>query len=187
MEKKDLREYVKQKRNTINFEEKKYLDNKIKFNFIESEYFKQSKTIFIYVNMDSEIDTISIIEVALKLGKKIAVPKVLPGIREMKALEIKSLLDLNESGAFGILEPSINNKDLSDEIDLAILPGLAFDKNGNRVGYGGGFYDSFLSKHHIKNKIVLCYEFQIFDEIEVEEFDKGINGIITDKAILNIV
>ncbi|MPQ44678.1 5-formyltetrahydrofolate cyclo-ligase [Clostridium tarantellae] len=187
MKKEDLRLYIKKKRNSLKSNDKKILDNKIKINFIESEYFKKSKVIFIYVNMDSEIDTLAIIKEALRVGKKVAVPKVLPGVREMKALEIKSLLDLNESGAFGILEPNINNIDLSNEIDLVILPGLAFDRDGNRVGYGGGFYDTFLDKHHIENRIALCYDFQVVEEIEIEDFDKVINGIITNKTIINIV
>lgn len=104
----------------------------------------------------------------------------------MKALEIKSLLDLNESGAFGILEPEFLNNDVSDMVDLVILPGLAFDEAGNRIGYGGGFYDKFLSKYKDLKKIALCYEFQILKNICKEEFDQRVDEIITEKRIIEI-
>ncbi len=186
MRKQDIRRIIKRKREELNKDIKKTLDTKIMNNFFNSEYINSNNVIFIYVNMESEINTISIINRLLDMGKRVAVPKVLPGNKEMKALEIKSLSDLNESGAFGILEPDISKKDIGDEVDLIVIPGLAFDKRGYRIGYGGGFYDRFLKIHNKIKRISLCYNFQIIKNVPFEEFDETVDTIITEDKIIRI-
>lgn len=186
MNKNLIRKEIKIKRDNLDKAKKKDIDKRIRDKFLNSDAFNKSKFIFIYVNMDSEIDTLNIINEAIQKGKRVAVPKVFPILKEMKALEIKSLLDLNESGAFGILEPKFSNNDVSHVVDLVILPGLAFDEDGNRIGYGGGFYDKFLSKYKDLKKIALCYEFQILKNICKEEFDQKVDEIITEKRMIKI-
>lgn len=132
---------------------------------------------------------VEIIKELLVSDKKVAVPKVIPVSlkeRQMKALKIESLLQLNESGAFGILEPSIECEDISEEVDLIIIPGLAFDLKGNRLGYGGGFYDRFLSKYPNSKRVALCYDFQVFDEIPHEFFDEKVDLIISEEKIISL-
>ena len=186
MRKQDIRKIIKRKREELNKDIKKELDSRIMNNFFDSTYINESNVIFIYVNMESEINTIDIIIKLLDMGKRVAVPKVLPGNKEMVALEIKSLLDLNESGAFGILEPDMSKKDVGNEVDLIILPGLAFDKRGYRIGYGGGFYDRFLERYNSIKRVSLCYNFQIIDNIPEEDFDEAIDTIITEDKIIVI-
>lgn len=184
MRKQDIRKIIKRKRQELNRNIKADLDIKIMNNFFNSEYIKQSNVVFIYVNMESEINTINIINKLFHMGKRVAVPKVLPGTREMVALEIKSLSDLNESGAFGILEPDMTKKDVGNEVDLIILPGLAFDKRGYRIGYGGGFYDRFLEAHNEVKRVSLCYNFQIIENVPYEEFDEAVDTIITEDKVI---
>ncbi|MDO4534690.1 MAG: 5-formyltetrahydrofolate cyclo-ligase [Clostridium perfringens] len=186
MRKQDIRKIIRRKREELNKEIKKELDLRIMNNFFQSGYIDKSNVIFIYVNMDSEINTVDIITKLLEMGKRVAVPKVIPGSKEMVALEIKSLSDLNESGAFGILEPDITKKNVGDEVDLIILPGLAFDKRGYRIGYGGGFYDRFLEKYNKVKRLSLCYNFQIIENIPEEDFDEAIDTIITEDKIVKI-
>lgn len=186
MRKQDIRKIIKRKREEIDKQIKKELDLRIMNNFFNSDYINKSNVIFIYVNMESEINTVDIITRLLNMGKRIAVPKVLPGNKEMVALEIKSLSDLNESGAFGILEPDITKKDVGDEVDLIILPGLAFDKRGYRIGYGGGFYDRFLQRYNNVKRVSLCYNFQIIENIPEEDFDEAIDIIITEDKIIRV-
>ena len=107
MRKQDIRKIIKRKRQELNKDIKQELDKRVIDNFFNSEYIKDSNIIFIYVGMDSEINTINIINKLLDMGKRVAVPKVLSQNKEMVSLEIKSILDLNESGSFGILEPDI--------------------------------------------------------------------------------
>ena len=186
MRKQDIRKIIKRKRQELNKDIKQELDKRVIDNFFNSEYIKDSNIIFIYVGMDSEINTINIINKLLDMGKRVAVPKVLSQNKEMVSLEIKSILDLNESGSFGILEPDISKKDVGNEIDLIIVPGLAFDKRGYRIGYGGGFYDKFLEKHNKIKRISLCYNFQIIENVRNEEFDKRVDTIITEDEIIKI-
>lgn len=189
MNKGELRREIKHKRETFDKELKIQADMKIRESFFNSDVFKKSNTVFIYVNMDSEVNTVEIIRELLKLDKVVAVPKVIPinkKVKKMKALKIESLLQLNESGAYGILEPSIECKDISEEVDLIVMPGLAFDTKGNRLGYGGGFYDRFLSKYPKSKRVALCYDFQILDEIPHEFFDEKVQVIISDERIIEL-
>lgn len=188
MDKGDLRKEIKAKRGGMDKDTKLVYDEKIKKALLESDVYKNSKAIFIYVSMDSEINTLEIIKEVLSSGKRVAVPKVIPVSlkkRYMKALKIDSMLELNESGAFGILEPSYECEDISGEVDLVIVPGLAFDLEGNRLGYGGGYYDRFLSKYPNSKKIALCYDFQILKEIPHEFFDEKVDLIISEKRTIN--
>ncbi|MDZ4993059.1 5-formyltetrahydrofolate cyclo-ligase [Clostridium perfringens] len=189
MDKGELRKEIKLKRENLDKNIKLRADEKIRKSLFESEIYKNSKVVFIYVNMDSEINTIDIIKELLTSDKTIAVPKVIPVSlkeRQMKALKINSLLQLNESGAFGILEPSVECEDISEDVDLIIIPGLAFDINGNRLGYGGGFYDRFLRKYPNSKRVALCYDFQIFDEIPHEFFDEKVDLIISEEKIISL-
>lgn len=184
MNKKELRNKIIEKRLNVKIEEKKIWDEKIKKTLLESKEYKEAKTVFIYVNMSDEVNTEEIIKAILKDGKRVAVPKVITGLKAMEALEIKSFADLSESGAFGILEPIMEAKNISKEIDISIVPGLAFDNKKRRLGYGGGFYDKFFSKYPNSKKIALCYNYQIVDEVEVEEFDKEMDMIIAESGII---
>lgn len=189
MDKGELRKKIKLKREILDKDTKKIADEKIIKTLLESNIYKDSKVVFVYVNMDSEINTLEIIKELLVSDKIVAVPKVIPVTlkeRQMKALKINSLLQLNESGAFGILEPSIECEDISQQVDLIIIPGLAFDLKGNRLGYGGGFYDRFLRKFPNSKRVALCYDFQIYDEIPHEFFDEKVDLIISEENVINL-
>ena len=188
MDKGELRKEIKLKRENIDKKTKLKFDEKIRKTLLEKDVYINSKVVFIYVNMDSEVDPLEIIKELLVSNKTLAVPKVIPVTlkeRQMKALKIESLLQLNESGAFGILEPSSFCEDVSEEVDLIIIPGLAFDLKGNRLGYGGGFYDRFLSKYPNSKRVALCYDFQIYDEIPHEFFDEKMDLIISEKRSIS--
>ncbi|MGL4990596.1 MAG: 5-formyltetrahydrofolate cyclo-ligase [Sarcina sp.] len=178
MNKKVLRDLMKQKRKMMNYDEKKKFDERIRENVLGSSEYKNSRFIFIYVSMNEEVDTIEIIKIALKQGKTVAVPKVL-NKEEMIAVKINSLDDLKARGAFGILEP-IDILNVSKEIDLCIMPGLAFTKKGERLGYGGGYYDRFLLKYNNIKKISLAYSYQIVTDIYSCEYDINVDRIITE-------
>ncbi len=104
----------------------------------------------------------------------------------MEFHEITSLEQLSE-GAFGILEPIVNNPVSENpewnSSNLMIVPGLVFDKTGNRIGYGGGYYDRYIHKYsdRIGLKIAFAYDFQVFEHVDIESFDEKIDGIITDE------
>ena len=183
MKKSELRELMKAKREGMSLSLKENMDRKIYYNLIHNEKYVNAKNIFIYVSYKSEVNTHKIIENALLSGKRISVPKVISKKAGMKSFEIKSFSDL-QSGKFGILEPHEETVEtLSDTFDLIIVPGLAFDKQGGRLGYGGGYYDRFLC--NLKSNallLALAYDFQLINEVPMEKFDIRINGIITEKS-----
>ena len=179
--KKEIRKLMRGKRELLTKEERERLDNAIFQNVVNSKEYKESKNIFIFVSYDTEIDTHRIIKQALKDEKVLCVPRVISKEEGMIIAQIKNFEEL-EPGAYGILEPK-DNKFQVDEtiIDAAYLPGLAFDKIGGRVGYGGGFYDRFLRKSRKDcKKIGLAYSFQVLEKVPMEEDDEYIDGIITD-------
>lgn len=184
--KKGLRKEIKEKRLAMSLEDKKKIDLIIEKSFLDSNIFTDCKSIFLYVSMEEEVNTLNIIRKSLELGKQVYVPKVHNETKTMRALRIKSLGELNESGAFGILEPSWEKEELEGKVDIILTPGLAFDIYGGRLGYGGGFYDKFFKIHKESKRVVLSYEYQIVDEIPMEDYDERVNLIITEKNIYDI-
>lgn len=182
--KEEIRRYMLNKRDKISRVEKANLDNLIFKNITQNPYFLSAKVIFSYVSFQNEVDTHRIIRHAFDLGKKVCVPKVINREKGMKVLYIESIEELIPS-KMGILEPDINKEAVAiNDIDMAIVPGLAFDNFGGRLGYGGGFYDRFFEGSNIK-KIGIGYEFQILKDVPKEEHDILIDGIITEKNVIN--
>ncbi|MBO4900063.1 MAG: 5-formyltetrahydrofolate cyclo-ligase [Lachnospiraceae bacterium] len=149
-------------------------------------------TVLTYVSFRSEVSTYGIIDRFLKAGVKVAVPRV-EG-EEIRFYYISSIDDLTE-GYMGILEPKQSCRQwemksfdraagLRDGIiDTAVLvPGSVFDKKGNRIGYGGGFYDRFLAEHQGIYSIGLAYECQITDKIPADEWDRKVDMVITPEC-----
>lgn len=174
MNKQILRNKYKEIRKNI--KNKEALDNKIFNKIIELKEYKESKMILIYVSLKDEVDTFKLIEHSLRIGKKVAVPKCEGD--NIVFYNINTLSDLQE-GSFRILEPKTNEiiNDFSDSI--CIIPGIAFDKENNRIGYGRGFYDRFLEKYD-GTKIGLTYAECICDRIDSEINDIKMDIVITD-------
>ena len=154
---------------------------------VELQSYKDAENILVYVSMRSEVMTRDIILDALANAKKVFCPKVTDkanGI--MDFVRISSLEDLKE-GCFGISEPDIGeDSELFDPHDLGktlmIMPGAAFDRENNRIGYGGGFYDRFLRTDASYETIALAFECQIIDElIEADEFDVKPTVLLTEE------
>ena len=185
-DKKALRKEILTKRSILDAVEKEEKDRKILDRFYDSNYYREAKNIFIYISYDSEINTKGIIKKALRDNKKIYVPRTEFKTRLMDAVEITSLNNLIES-EYGILEPSVEEPHIDpNEIDLIVVPGVAFDRNGGRMGYGAGFYDRYFKKINEDNmkkviKLALAYDFQILEKIPMNEQDVPVNYIITEK------
>ena len=142
---------------------------------------------FTFVSFGGEVNTHQIINRAISDGKIICVPKIQSKITGIEIFKINSLAEL-KSGYYGILEPLEKCPKVdSKNIDLIIMPGVAFDRQGGRIGYGAGFYDRFLSEMNRKvNKIALAYNLQVLDEVPVTELDVLIDGIITEEEIIQM-
>ena len=182
-EKMATRKILLERRDQINSTQKESLDEEIFKNFIKSIFYKNAKTIFIFVSFGSEVNTHKIIERAIKDGKNVCVPKINSKEKGMEVFKIESMSELKE-GYFGVLEPFEEKCEISGEdLDLIVVPGVGFDKNGYRIGYGGGFYDKFFNNMEKDvSKIALGYDIQMVDELATEKHDKRINGLITESC-----
>lgn len=187
-EKKILRNKILIIRNSLDKEVKEAMDDKIYNKLITSNLYIKAKNIFIYLSFGSEIQTNNIITKALRDGKEVYIPKVYKKNKLMKAVRLKSFNDLKEN-SMGILEP-IDDSNYIDkrEIDLILVPGVVFDLNGNRIGYGGGYYDRYLQDiKEIRNKVVLAYDLQIVDSINPDIHDIAFDYIITNTRLEKII
>ena len=172
MDKKYLRQIIKEKKAMMNDAEIEKLSASLCLGLYNLDEYKNAGCIFAYVSYNQEVRTRDLIEHALKDGKKVAVPKVYGDMMQFKY--ISSLNDL-QPGYMGIPEPSgdLECADNREDDVLMIMPGLAFDEIGNRVGYGKGYYDRYLAQHNktMYTKVALAYDFQIVDSIKADAFD----------------
>lgn len=151
---------------------------------VSSDEYKKADKVFVYIDMGSEVKTKDLIEKSWQDGKKVAVP-VTRKNRVMYFIEISNFNDLTKT-KFGTEEPAgeIEDQLLPDERTLFIVPGSVFDEQRNRCGYGGGFYDTYIENHDLKKPIGICYDLQVVEKIETEEFDKKMYSIITEGRII---
>lgn len=142
--------------------------------------YKAADLVFCYVDVKNEVKTAGIIENAWKNGKKVAVPKVHD--EEMKFYLIHSYEQL-EQGCFGLQEPKTECTEVSDvpKNSVVIMPGVAFDRQGNRIGYGKGYYDKYFSKYPGIFKIAIAFSLQIVPEIPFDRFDVKADCVITEE------
>ncbi len=182
--KEELRKNLAEKRNGIAF--KSFKDKSILENVISLSDYYEAEAVLCYVSFRSEIDTTAIINRALSDGKTVAVPYCENKQGSMSFYKISSLSEL-KTGAFGISEPDINfNKRLEvPEKSIIIVPGLSFDRKGYRIGYGGGYYDRFLSLNRAKS-VGLCYDELLCVNIPTENHDVPVDTVVTDKQTLLI-
>lgn len=153
--------------------------------FLNSEEYQRCKALFIFLSFGSEIETRDIIDRALEDKKLVALPYMTGKPHEMLFLKIQSLKDLVKNST-GIYEPVFKEENtvVSDKDTIIVVPGLAFDKNGYRIGYGGGYYDKYMSENEYMKAIGLCFDFQITDSIPTDEYDVKSDIIITDRRVI---
>ena len=181
--KKELRSKILTIRNNLDKDIKQKYDEIIFKKLRERSEYINSKNIFIYLGYGSEIDTISLVKDMFLDGKNVCIPKTNIEDRTMEAVIIRDLDNLEED-KYGILEPKSNYEVIDkQDIDLVVMPGVAFDNDGGRLGYGGGYYDKFLMDcSEDKYKIALAYDFQVIESVPKEEHDILVNCIITEKS-----
>lgn len=143
--------------------------------FLQSAAYRQAKTLYGYLPYNQEVRILPILEQALADGKQVAVPKVYGD--EMKFICLEDLTQVGP-GYAGIPEPLADGPVAEDESALVLMPGLAFDPQGHRIGYGGGFYDRFLANEPDHPTLALCYGFQMVNHLETEEFDIPVDQVL---------
>ncbi len=188
MNKKEIRKIMTEKRDSLAIPDLMEKSKKIKKNLFSSEIFTKSKNIFTFVSFKSEVNTHKIISESIEKGKNISVPLTFPKESKMLPILIEDFdRDLVE-GNYGILEATNTSNLMNiEDIDLVLVPGLAFDLKGFRVGYGGGYYDRFFEKLPKKTiKAALAFDFQIIDRCPRNKFDLPVDYIITESDFIKV-
>ena len=177
MDKKAFRREIGAKKREMTLEQINTASQRLCEKFFATDAYKNARSIYAYLPYNQEIRTWDIVTRALSDGKRVAVPKCYGEV--MKFLWISDL-DHIAPGAFNIPEPIADEPEADDETALILMPGLAFDSEGHRLGYGGGFYDRYLAEHHDHTLVALCYDFQLFDHLETEAHDIPVDLVIAD-------
>ena len=144
-------------------------------------WFKQARTVMFYVSLDFEVDTIGMISKAKKIGKSVVVPRILKKTREMAPCVVTDLKKDLETGPYSIRQPkgSCRRAWRLEDIDLIIVPAVAFDKKGNRLGRGKGYYDRFLSSLPRRIPTIgLAFKSQILPQIPIGPSDIPVDKVI---------
>jgi len=156
---------------------------KIQDKLIFSEDFRKSRTIMTYVAVPTEVDTGYLIKTSLKMGKRVTVPFINADSGLMLASEIKSVSDL-EKGLFGIYtaREGLKNQVLLKEIDLIVVPAIAYDRDNNRLGRGKAYYDRLLGHEDLcsAKTVGLAFRFQIIDRLPTDLHDRPVSMVVTD-------
>lgn len=175
MDKKALRSQIRQQKRAMTEEEICLRSEKLAEKFLASEAYRNAETIYGYLPYNQEVRTTPMLEQALRDGKRVAVPKVYGD--EMKFIYLEDLSQV-EKGYANIPEPIADGPVAEDKTALVLMPGMAFDPQGHRIGYGGGFYDKFLAAEPDHPTLALCYAFQLLPELETEEHDIPVDHVI---------
>ena len=175
MDKKELRRQIREMKRAMTPEQIEQASRRLGELFLDTPQYKNAKTIYGYLPYNQEVRTVPMLEQALKDGKKVAVPKCYGD--EMKFIYLEDLTQV-ELGYCNIPEPIADGPVAEDETALVLMPGMAFTKNGDRMGYGGGFYDKFLAKEPNHPTVALCYSFQMVESLPTAEYDIPVDCVL---------
>ena len=175
MDKTELRRRIREKKRAMTPEEIEERSRELGRQFAATEAYRKAKTIYGYMPYNQEVRTVPMLQRALDEGKRVAVPKVYG--EEMRFIYLEDLTQVSK-GYAGIPEPIADAPVAEDKQALVLMPGLAFDPQGHRIGYGGGFYDRFLAQEPHHPTLALCYEFQMQAHLDTEEFDIPVDTVL---------
>lgn len=177
-----IRKEIKEKLNKQNDTQRLRKSKLIQKKLFQLAEFKRAEFVMFYVADENEVQTHSMIAEAQKIGKKILVPKILMREKRIIASVLENIEEELSPGPYGIKQPkSKYTREIpSEKIDLAVVPGLAFDKAGHRLGRGGGYYDKFLAGlPEDAARIGLAFDFQLLDDLPFLSHDISVTKVIS--------
>ena len=175
MNKKEMRAIIRSQKRAMTEEQIVSASRNLGVLFRQSELYQNAKSIYGYLPYNQEVRTVEMLQQAIADGKRVAVPKCYGS--EMRFIWMDDLSQV-APGYANIPEPIADEPIADDEAALVLMPGLAFDPQGHRIGYGGGFYDRFLADEPDHPTLALCYGFQMVEHLETEEFDIPVDQVM---------
>ena len=176
MNKKEMRAQIRAKKRAMTESQIVSATARLGEQFRACELYRNAKTIYGYLPYNQEVRTVPMLEQAIRDGKRVAVPKCYG--EEMRFIYINDFVAEVAPGYANIPEPNAASPVADDKTALVLMPGLAFDPAGHRIGYGGGFYDRFLAEEPNHPTLALCYGFQMVDHLQTEEFDIPVDLVL---------
>ena len=178
-DKKQLRTLIRQRKRQFTESKLQELSFAITNKLVAHPRIANARVIMAYCSLPDEVDTHLLLDSLSRMGKKIVLPAVI-GDSEMEARSYNAPTDL-AIGAYGIYEPVGKRFENLEDIDVVIVPGMAFDAEGHRLGRGKGYYDRFLNQIPNSYKIGICFSFQMVQMVPTSSFDISMNEVISDK------
>ena len=197
MDKDYFRQIIKNRRNLNNeliTSEDKESNRLIVARYVETDYYKNAEIIFAYSSFGKELSVQKIIHKALADGKRLALPKIISKVKDGAEMGFV-FVDENtnyKNGVYNISEPANNDyidvNKITGNIEM-LVPGLCFDLNGGRIGYGGGYFDRYIAKFSEDkfHKTALIYDYQLFDELPVTDKDICVDLILSEKRYIDFL
>lgn len=182
--KKEVRMGILEKRKALCTNKVEELSKKINQHILNWDKYKDSNKIMVYMAFRNEVKTMDIIKDSFSKSKIVVLPKSIKETSKIIPCVIENLDEL-KSGSYGIMEPYGNNIADRDTLDIIFVPGVAFDRNGYRIGYGAGYYDRFLAGYK-GIKAGICYEMQIVEDAFHDAYDASMDYLITEEGIIKI-
>ncbi len=192
--KREIRDRLRKERAALSPELRQSYSKQIFEQVISHPLYRHASEIYCYVSFGEEVSTGGLISYSWKMGKRVAVPKIIvdnspiveeaqtcPKTQKMEFYYIDNMKELHE-GYFGIMEP-LQKRTAQGENVLVIMPGVGFDLEGNRIGYGKGFYDAYLRNHPEYRKLALAYSMQCLTSIPADKLDVRTEIIVTEKGV----
>lgn len=187
-EKKALRKAVLDRRDRLSREEVEQFSAQIAAQLFNLPEYRAAGTVMFFLNFGKEVMTLSMVPQALAQGKRVVAPKTVHKERRMILAEIHDVADDLAPGMWNIPEPKTDKLRVvePEEIDFVVVPGVAFDEAGNRLGYGGGYYDRFFTRLREGVPLVaVAFEVQILERVPVAPWDRRVEAIITEKRVID--
>jgi 5-formyltetrahydrofolate cyclo-ligase len=182
-----IRQRLIKLRSGISPQEQRRKSNLIEYKLFGINRFQQASAVMFYLSFRNEVCTTFMIKRALQAGKRVGVPLVCRDEGRLLISEIENMDSELQPGSFGILEPQrkfIRPMELK-QLDVVILPGVAFDESGHRLGYGGGYYDKLLQTAKGQLLIGLAYEFQMVSQLPQLAHDVKVHHVVTEQRVIN--
>ena len=185
LSKKALRQQIAERLAALEEPDYQRFNRQIQQLFFQLQPVREARRIMIYHSIGREVVTLPIIETLIRQGKQVALP-VCTQTRDLEARAILSLAEVVETGRFGLKEPGPEAPPVAAaDLDLIVVPGVAFDTTGNRLGHGMGYYDRFLARAGSRSfKLALAYDFQIVPQVPAENHDIKMDALLTPERFL---
>lgn len=186
MEKSQARGIIREAIRRMTPEERRRASDEIARRVLELPECRAASVVMGFLPMSDELDTSPLLAELIRLGKAVCVPRTLVKEGRMLPVRLRDISDLR-TGEYGILEPSVQEPCAPASIDFILLPGRAFDKAGNRLGRGGGFYDRFLSHDALRAaRCGICFSCQLLDSVPHVATDMPVGIVVTEAETVRV-